>query len=270
MSLATFHVKFVNTSYSFVRRSRVLETELGQRLFTSSYFLYKRFLEDSSAGLVHRYPELIRGGHVLDVGANIGYTACVFARGLDAGFLVYAFEPEQFNFTLLEKALERFKVGSRVIAVQAAVGTSDGSVTLAKNALNPADHRVLTDAFRDSAAACATVEVPLRSIDSFVHSEGVQAPIALIKIDVQGYELAVCGGMERTLETNPGCAVMMEFMPEALTALGFDPDELLCWFEKRGFLAHTIHGNGHLSPSSPRNLGSNRYVDLLFSRRKIA
>jgi hypothetical protein len=42
------------------------------------------------------------------------------------------------------------------------------------------------------------------------------SPVRFIKIDVQGYEPAVCQGMEGTLTANPDCVVSLEYMPEAL------------------------------------------------------
>ena len=56
----------------------MLDSALGRRAFVGSYFLYKRWLEDPFAALVRLRPGLFRGGHVLDVGANVGYTAAVF------------------------------------------------------------------------------------------------------------------------------------------------------------------------------------------------
>ena len=62
-------------AYSLVRRSGFLRTSLGRRLFKSAYFLYKRYLEDDLQHLLRAFPYLVGEGHVLDIGANIGYTA---------------------------------------------------------------------------------------------------------------------------------------------------------------------------------------------------
>src|SRR5690348_5593087 len=122
--------RLLTRSYSLARRSGFLTTSLGSSLFSSAYFLYKRYLEDDLAGIVRSRPELFRGGSVVDVGANIGYTAALLAGALEPGFVVYAFEPEPFNSRLLARTAGRCKHTGRIVPVQAAVGEQDGSVKL--------------------------------------------------------------------------------------------------------------------------------------------
>ena len=47
---------------------------------SAPYLLYKRYLEDPFAALAKIRPSLFRGGDILDTGANIAYTASLFAR----------------------------------------------------------------------------------------------------------------------------------------------------------------------------------------------
>src|SRR5690242_12041412 len=98
MSIAKGRLALLTGAYSRARRSGLLETTAGRWLFTSSYNLYKRYLEDPFHALAGRHPELFRGGHILDIGANIGYTSMVFARAIEPAYRVYSFEPEEFNF----------------------------------------------------------------------------------------------------------------------------------------------------------------------------
>ena len=85
MSLRRSVIHGLLSVYGFANRRGLLNTSLAQEAFARSYFLYKRAVEDPFAALLRRRPELFRGGHVLDVGANIGYTAAVFASGLSPG-----------------------------------------------------------------------------------------------------------------------------------------------------------------------------------------
>jgi FkbM family methyltransferase len=268
MNLAGLQLKLVSGSYFLVKRSGLLDRRWGRRLFLRSYFLYKRHLEDSFYHLIRRHPKLFLGGHVIDVGANVGYTAALFARAVDSEFRVYAFEPEAFNFALFSEMLDSFPLRDRVVPVQAAVGEKDGTVDLALNESHPADHRIATKTFRNSDAAPGRfLQVPLRSVDSFVNEA---FPVCFIKIDVQGYEPPVCWGMERTLAANPNCTVVLEYTPGSLAALGFNAAELLNWFAARDYRVHTVHHDGTLSPGTPEVLGANGYADLLFSRRDLS
>ena len=75
----------------------------------------------------------------------------------------------------------------------------NGTLRLWLNPRHHGDHRIATDALVGD-----TVEVPVVAIDSFVERENIH-PVRFIKIDVQGYEPAVCEGMGRVLAANPEC-----------------------------------------------------------------
>jgi hypothetical protein len=79
----------------------------------------------------------------------------------------------------------------------------------------------------------------------------------------------VCEGAKETLERNPNCCLVLEYMPEALEALGYQPADLLAWFDQRGYSSYILHRNGNLTSGPPANTGGRGYVDLLFSRQKI-
>jgi FkbM family methyltransferase len=237
---------------------------MGRELFLSSYFAYKRRLEDPYAALIKSMPNLFRGGHILDVGANVGYCSVLFAGAADARHKVYGFEPEPFNFALLEHVLRQRGLDGRVVATQAAVGAHDGTLRLWLNPMHHGDHRIATNALVGE-----TVEVPVVAIDSFVERESIH-PVRIIKIDVQGYEPAVCEGMSRTLAANPECVVSLEYMPAALREQAYDPQKLIEWFECRGYVAHSIKHGGRLKPGVPENLPDDDWVDLLFARSALA
>jgi FkbM family methyltransferase len=237
---------------------------VGRDLFLSSYFAYKRRLEDPYAALINNRPKLFSGGHILDVGANVGYCSVLFAGATDARQKVYGFEPEPFNFALLEHVLRQRGLDGRVVATRAAVGAANGTLRLWLNPRHHGDHRIATDALVGE-----TVEVPVIAIDCFVERECVH-PVRFIKIDVQGYEPAVCEGMVRTLAANPECVVSLEYMPAALREQGYDPRALVEWFESRGYHAHSVLGGGKLKPGVPKNLRENEWKDLLFAKTALS
>ncbi len=252
-------------TYSAVRGSGFLDTRMGKRLFASSYFFYKRHLEDPYHGLIEKHPELFRGGHILDVGANIGYCSVLFAGAIEKPFHVYAFEPEPRNYQLLTEVLARRELAGAVRAMQAAVGAGEGEIELWVNEDHHGDHRVLTDAFRESRPGSRSIKVPLIAIDGYLEPEPM-ANVRLVKIDVQGYELAVCRGMSKTLEASPDCVVALEYMPDAMTDLGYNPADLLQFFKDRGFQSHTISRTGELQPGLPLDVAAGQWIDLVFMR----
>ena len=267
MSISTAQEKLLTRAYSLVRQSGLLSTSAGSRCFKSAYFLYKHYVEDNLEALLRRHPGLLRGGNVLDIGANVGYTATVLARDADTGRKVYAFEPEPLNYALLQRSASHGALKNRIVPLQCAVGAADGTIDLWLNERHPADHRIITDEFRSRHPGASGATVPLVSIDKFLEVNPV--PVAFVKIDVQGYELPVCQGMKNTLENNPELTVVLEYMPSAMRELGFDPAHLTSFWMERGFQAYLVGSGGKLSAGVPSVLEESGYADLLFSRRPI-
>jgi FkbM family methyltransferase len=252
---------------------RLLATAAGRRAFVGAYFLYKRWVEDPFARLSRRRPELFRGGHVLDVGANVGYTATVFAGAVDPGRQVHAFEPERRNFAMLEEVVTRRGLVGRVVPVCAAVGATGGAADLWRNNSHHGDHRILTETLRAELGAPLAADrerVPMVALDAYVRANGLEG-IAFIKIDVQGFEMEVLRGMQGLLAANPEARMVLEYSPSQMRQLGLDPAALLEDLEVQGFCLtrlardgtlHDVHRSDLLSLDGPL-----AYVDLFASRQ---
>lgn len=257
------------STYERANRSGLLDTRLAESLFRRSYFTYKRLVEDPFAKLVKARPELFAGGDVLDVGANIGYTAQLFARAVRAPYRVHAFEPEERNFRWLTNTIDHAQLGDRVVAHKAAVGAHEGEIELWNNAANHSDHRIATTHLRDAVTG-PTQRVPITTIDAHVASAGT--PVSFIKIDVQGFEPAVLDGMRETVAHHPRLHVALELMPAALEELGFGVDEfvrdiaamfpVISILERDGGL-HRAGADSVVATARNNELG---YVDLVCSR----
>jgi FkbM family methyltransferase len=241
-------------------RSRFL-----RRCYSAGYFFYKRHWEDPYASLTARHPEFFAGGDILDVGANIGYTATLFASVCSPGFTVHAFEPEDANAILLRENLDTARCAVPCRVVQAAVGAEAGRADLWFNFENPSDHRIVQGPLAAQIASTARRNVPMVSIDSYL--ESTRAPqIAFIKVDVQGYELPVCRGMAQTLASHPEAIVGLEYCPQAFASLGYDGAAVLDFFGSRGYRVFelTRAAFGPWEPSRSAALRRRGYTDLVF------
>lgn len=262
-------------AYALARRTGLLEAAWFRRAYARAYFSYKRLLEDPFDGLVRLRPELFRGGLILDVGAHIGYTTSLFLGAMSPGSRIYAFEPEPENYAFLCETIERRGARAQAVAVHAAVGDAEGSVDLWRNPEHPGDHRVATDAFRRQATGgVATTAVRLVSLDGFLASVGeAETPVAFVKIDVQGYEPAVCRGMTKLMERCPDVTVAVEFAPRELRSQDFAAADLVSFFRDRGYSIHVLAKDGtlrYLGEGIPDVESTGRgYGDLLCSRRKL-
>lgn len=261
-------------AYGVARRIGLSEISWFRRVFLFSYFLYKRWYEDPFFALVNRHPELVQDGDILDVGANIGYTASVFAAAIQPPAKVYAFEPDQASFSTLREVIRRNQLAASVEIFQMAVGSSDGTLEFWHNDKHSADHRVVTQQFNSSELDRSKVTtVAVTSVDNFVASRGLRN-ISFIKIDVQGYELAVCEGMKQTLQAFPQLCVAFEYAPVGMRELGFDPAALLRFFRQAGYQLYLLTRSGlqlaQDDASVEHAAQHSGYVDLLGSKKTFA
>jgi FkbM family methyltransferase len=269
--------KFVSLftgAYRLARPDKLMQVGAFRRAFVSAYFIYKKLFEDPFWNLVRRQPDLFRKGDILDIGANIGYTATVFAGALRADSKVYAFEPDRQTFSLLNEVIRSKNLSGAVEAFNTAVGNSDGELRFWHNEEHSADHRVVTEIFSRSCTDETKIStVPVTTVDIFVRSHKLRN-ISFIKIDVQGYELAVCEGMKETLERFPEACICLEHSPQALMELGFEPGKIIDFFRSRGYQLYILTREAPQlaanNESLDRIVNEAGYVDLLCSKRVLA
>ncbi|MBK7046155.1 MAG: FkbM family methyltransferase [bacterium] len=129
------------------------------------------------------------GDVVLDVGANVGFIAVIAAKLVGPAGRVVAFEPVPENARLVRRNA-RLNGLSRLEVVETAVGDRCGSAQLVLARLSGGSALAGTDLPPD---ACGEIEVPLTTLDAWHAREPATRP-ALVKIDVEGAELAVLRG----------------------------------------------------------------------------
>jgi FkbM family methyltransferase len=258
--------------YEIAERSGLMKQGWFQSLYTWCYFKYKRHFEDPFFRLSQDRPDLFAGGHVLDVGANIGYTASIFASVVGTPFKVHAFEPEKSCFDQLCLIASKY---ATIVPVQSAVGTESGTTTIWKNESHKADHRVVTAKFSEvvSDQSSALQTSPIVSIDDYVDRELNKESISFIKIDVQGYEQKVLEGAVQTIANNPEVTVAFEYSPDSARELGFTPELLFQFFEELQFNLFAISPNSECVPLSEslraELLRKRGYFDVLATRRDL-
>ncbi len=138
------------------------------------------------------------GGVFIDVGANIGalsiyaLKSSLFSEGI-------AIEPDPHNFAILRRNLSLNGFEQRVRAIKAAASGGAGRLQLVRSSKNHGAHSV-ERSFRSGCSEC--IEVEALTLDDVLVREGVDAHrVSLVKIDVEGHELAVLDGMGRLLDS---------------------------------------------------------------------
>jgi len=152
---------------------------------------------------------------VVDIGANIGYYALMEARKVKT---VYAIEPGKDNYRgLVQNAL--LNPYKNMKCHHLAIGDHNGSVGLhLAKACNW--NRIAVG--RDSADAV----VSMTTLDEFVNSLVPDKHVDFVRMDVEGYELAVLQGADNVLRINkPG--MFIEVHRDLLRDYGYSQLEFM-------------------------------------------
>jgi FkbM family methyltransferase len=152
------------------------------------------------------------GATILDIGANVGAYTLLFAGWAGETGHVYAFEPAAASRAGLERHLSLNGLTARVTVRREAIGDRSGSVAFI-DAGTHGDNRVVP------AGSTRTTEVPSVSIDEFCESHDLAPDV--IKVDIEGAELAALRGARRTIaRRGPALALFVELHPGIWPSIG--------------------------------------------------
>jgi FkbM family methyltransferase len=164
---------------------------IGQRVALEKYEPYETqlILKQAKSGDV-----------VVDVGANIGYYTVLLADKIGKIGKVYAFEPDKTNFEILKKNIEVNDL-KNVVAINAAVGKTEGKLKLHKSEENFGDHKLY-----GNDREFETVKII--NLDKYFSNEKID----LLKIDTQGWEPEVIEGAKELIRKNKP-VMFLEYSP---------------------------------------------------------
>ena len=177
------------------------------------------------------------GGVVLEAGANVGAYTMLFAQWVGPAGRVFAFEPDPAAYAGLQQHIARNAVADRVTAVAAAV--ADGSASTLRLTLGESSG--LSRLLQPDEVHAATREVGVVSIDQFCSERGLMPQV--IKIDVEGAELAVLRGARSTIgAAGPGLQLFVEMHPHLWTELGMSAEDVRRECEAQNLVAERLDG----------------------------
>jgi FkbM family methyltransferase len=201
----------------------------------------------------------LRSGDVyLDVGANIGATVIPAAKTVGNQGRVVAFEPHPRIYSYL---LENITLNglTNVDAHNLALGNQSGEIYFTDEFMDDTNH-VSTEPLPGSLKVQAVV---LDQITAEL------ANIALLKIDVEGYERFVLEGAEATLEKSQ--CLYFEVVERNFRDFGYSTPDLLRYITERGFQLYRRHSNSNqLIEIDTRYMTAASEYENLFGIKNIA
>lgn len=174
-------------------------------------------------GLIYRSVRSLvhQGSIVFDVGAHVGYSSILFADWVGGTGRVHAFEPLPWHCQHIHENLRLNNLAERVQVHGLAVANRDGRATFNYSNLFNTGMGSLFARRRSS----RSLSVPTVSLDSWCDRIEL-SNVDLVKIDVEGAELAVLDGMKEGLDKGRYRAILIELHEETLHQFGHSPREV--------------------------------------------
>lgn len=169
-----------------------------------------------------------------DVGANVGFFTVLAANLVGETGRVYAFEPSPENVKSIRHNIQ-LNGFNQVEVWQNAVAKDNGKGTLLMTDY-PGGHTLST--FERPAQVKAEIEVEIVSIDTLIEQGKLQPP-NLVKIDVEGAEIAVLEGMQKSLRRDRPTLIYEADDPQK-AGLDIKQTELNDYVRQFGYDLHSL------------------------------
>jgi FkbM family methyltransferase len=207
----------------------------GWCLRQSLMLYFKHFQKNTANNYIAS--NLNKGDVFIDIGANEGSILRLASGVVGATGHVFAFEPQQRIYRQLCKTIERYGWNNCTL-FQTLVGDYDGDMTFYEYA-EMDKFSSLAQGWVDKEAT--TVQYPMVQLDTWIEMQQLTR-LDFIKIDVEGAELKVLQGSQKTLQ---------QFAPIVLLEIGQQE-------QRQKLFNYTISDVFHLF----RTVGYNRFYTL--------
>ena len=226
---------FIKMAIPKILRIEEGQLELDQSDVAVSGSLALGSFEETEVNIFREKLEI--GMTVIDIGANIGYYTVIAGKRIGVNGKVFAFEPEENNFSLLSRNISLNKLNN-VTVFKVALADKSGEKSLYLDNDNKGHHSLSSQKSRTE----KRVLVKTDTLDNILEKYG-SPKIDLIKMDIEGAEFLALKGMVKTLAINPELILFTEFYPQAIRRLGRSPLQFLKNLVKSGFFLSEIDEN---------------------------
>lgn len=179
------------------------------------------------------------GDIFIDVGAHIGYLSAVGASMVKKTGRVYGFEPAPLLFSYLRKLVEA-NPEYHIEVDNHALGEGAGTSILDYSPPPQTGGSSMIRGFHHNPRR-EYLEVSVARLDERIKKYHLEN-VALIKIDVEGYEFPVLKGLQNYFEeTDYRPVIICEITPSAYPLLGISREELIEYMARYGYGPYDIY-----------------------------
>jgi FkbM family methyltransferase len=164
------------------------------------------------------------GGVVIDAGANIGTFTARAATCVGQNGRVHAFEPHPLTFSALKKTVQMNRFAN-VECHRAALSDTTGMLRISNLGRKDDCNHIVEQTF-------GGIDTPALTLADFIARENFTR-IDFLKIDVEGYELAVLKGLGK--HAGKVACMHIEVLPQTLARFGSNVSGITGWLDEAGF-----------------------------------
>lgn len=157
----------------------------------------------------------------LDIGANIGTFSLVASKLVGEKGKVFAFEAHPKTVFYMKRNI-KLNQSKNIVVINKALGEAQGVVGFSDDGYDDVNHVLLEGTLKVDMIRLDDCDV-VKNIDS----------IGLIKLDVEGFELFVLRGGEKTF--SKARCILFEAFNKNCEQFGYSVYELYTWFNSHGF-----------------------------------
>ena len=208
--------------------------------------LYANGFERNQRGILDQ--AILPGSTILDVGANLGFYTCLFAKKVGQAGKVIAVEPTPMVFQSLQENVSLNNLNDRVTTLPVALSDKGGVAKMhvfsegneVYNSLGAMDSWL-------GEPPEGSIDVETTTMDSLLNKIPDSTP-CFIKIDVEGFQHQVLRGGLNRLRQMPNVAMMVEMNDLTSEQCGTSGNETLEMLNSCGFSPYITTDGKSLRP----------------------
>ena len=225
------YFRYVKLSLKLNKLLKYENTEIFGKNFSEFYepetYLISHFLKKKQSRIL------------IDIGANYGIMSFLLSKLSGNETRVLAFEPVTRTFNILKKIIKRFNL-KNVIPIKKALGKKEEI----REIFIPLQHTAEAYISRGNSLKRKngiSEKIVVTTLDKFLRKNNLSG-VNFIKCDVEGFELNVFKGAEKTLKRDKPL-VFVEVEERHLNKYGIKKNEIIIFFEKINYLCYGIKKN---------------------------
>lgn len=174
---------------------------------------------------------------ILDIGGNVGWYPSILGR---YGYTILSFEAFERNYYVAKKNYCHLNYNSNVIIITKGLGNKEKKCQYYMHYRNEGNGMVICDSEKSlsnkllNGSFIKESNVELTTLNSFMPYLS-DKKIALMKLDVEGYELHVLEGGKELITKYHIPFIVLEFSPTYLKEVGTEPKNLVQFLVDNGY-----------------------------------